>query len=78
MPGSRAETRGLDHRPLDEGDATPLSLRLLGMYLELDPELAVRRTPLALPSQLRYEASRASGESPGVTAPDELPVKRRL
>jgi hypothetical protein len=52
---------------------------LLGTYLEFEPELAVLRTPFALPSQLRYEASRASGESPGVTAPlDELPVKRRL
>ena len=54
LPASSAETRGLDHSPLDEGDATPPSLlRLLGTYLEFEPELAVLRTPLALPSQLR-------------------------
>ena len=46
---SSAVMRGLDHKPVD-GDETPLSLRWL--YREFEPELAVLRTPVALPIQL--------------------------
>lgn len=72
---SSAVMRGLDHKPVD-GDEMPLSLRWL--YREFEPELAVLRTPVALPIQLLYEASSAKGESLGVPAPDEPPVNRLL
>ena len=77
LAASDGTTRGLDHKPAD-GEETPLSLRLLGVYREFEPELAVLRTPLEFPSQLLYDASSVKGESLGVLNPDELPVKRLL